>query len=259
MQQAREAIDGVYSDSTGYQDYHDRYAANVSWEETYALNNASILMLKEAKALGYPSIMYNGLETSSRYAPDWNEAALAAVDGADIEHWGAFECIAPSGAMNVSMLGALILQAYARGNDGAGKAIFIKGWPGPAVAPIFFLPEQDWGPHRMSPSWPGNSTPLSPAARSKALLDYFPFAYATFLMAAGERSYLHYAWWYDLCDGSSPECLQGRAWADLSPWLARSVGAPLGAPSVSADGARFSRSFAGLNVSVDLSDWLSAL
>ena len=255
---AREVIDGIYSDSTGYQNYHDRYAANISWALTYALNNASLSMLADAKAYGYTAIMYNGMLTSSRYAPNFDEGFLAVTDGADIEHWGAFECILPSGAMNVSMFSALILQAYARNNDGAGKGVFIKAWPGPVVAPIFFLPEATWGPHRMTPSWPGNSTPLTESARSQALLDYFPFAFATFLMAAGERSYLHYAWWYDLCDGSTPACTLGRAWADLSPWLSRSLGAPLGPPSVSSDGALFSRSFAALNVSVNLSDWFSA-
>ena len=255
---AAQAIDGVYSDSTGYQNYHDRFAANISWELTYALNNASLAMLAEAKALGYEAIMYNGITDSSRYAPDWDEAFLAAADGADIEHWGAFECILPSGAMNASMFSALILQAYARGRDGAGKGVFVKAWPGPVVAPVFFLPEGAWGPHRMTPSWPSNTTPLTPAARSQALLDYFPYAFATFLMAAGERSYLHYAWWYDLCDGTSPVCASPSAWADLSPWLSRPIGAPLGGPVVSSDGARFARSFAGLNVSVDLNDWFSA-
>lgn len=255
---ARDVIDGIFSDSTGYQNYHDRYAANVSWELTYALNNASLTMLAEAKAMGYEAIMYNGMQTSSRYAPDWDEAFLAVTDGADIEHWGAFECITSAGAMNVTMMSALILQAYARGNDGAGKGIFIKAWPGPIVAPIFFLPEATWGPHRMTPSWPSNSTPLTPTARSAALRDYFPYAFATFLMAAGERSFLHYSFWYDLCDGTSPACLSTSAWADLSPWLSRPIGAPRGAPAVSSDGAVFSRSFESLNVSVNLSDWFSA-
>ena len=169
---ARDVIDGIYSDSTGWQNYHDRYAANVSWQATYALNNASLQMLAEAKALGYPAIMYNGMQTSSKYAPNWDEGFFNVTDGADIEHWGAFECITPSGAMNVSMFSALILQAHARGNDRAGKGVFVKAWPGPVVGPIFFLPQQDWGPHRMTPSWPGNATPLAPSARSKALLDY---------------------------------------------------------------------------------------
>ena len=255
---AAQVIDGFFSDSTGYMDYHDRYAANVSWELTYALNNATLQMLAEAKALGYPAIMYNGLADSSKYAPDWNEGALAVTDGANIEHWGAFECITPSGAMNTSMFSALILQAYARGNDSAGKGVFIKAWPGPVTAPIFFLPQQEWGPHRMTPSWPGNSTPLTPAARSAAMLLYFPYAYATFLMAAGPRSYLHYAWWYDLCDGTSAVCRSGSAWADLSPWLSRPLGAPLGPPALSPDGVTFQRSFEGVNVTVDLSDWHSA-
>jgi hypothetical protein len=203
--------------------------------------------------------MYNGLQTSSRYEPSWNEAHLGVTDGADIEHWGAYECILPSGAMNVTMFSALILQAYARGNDGSGKGIFVKGWPGPVVAPVFFLPNATWGPHRMTPSWPGSgATPLTPAARSQALLDYFPFVYATFLMAAGERSYLHYSWWYDLCDGTSSACRSASAWADLGPWLSRPTGAPLGPPTVSADGARFSRSFERLAVSVDLGNWSSA-
>ena len=215
-------------------------------------------MLAEAKAVGYAAIMYNGISTSSRYAPEWNEGFLAVTDGANIEHWGAFECITASGAMNVSMFGALILQAYARGNDGAGKGIFIKAWPGPIVTPLFFLPEEQWGPHRMTPSWPANNTPLTPAARSAAMLDYFPFAFATFLMAAGERTYLHYAWWYDLCDGTSPACVSPSSWADLSPWLSRHIGSPVGGPTVSSDRLRFSRSFESLNVSVDLSDWFSA-
>ena len=258
---ARAVIDGVFADSTGVRDYYDRYAGNVSRAAMWALNNASLQMLAEAKQVGYTAVMYNGMADSSRYSPGWNERHLDVTDGADIEHWGAFECILPSGAMNVSMFSALILQAYARGNDGSGKGIFVKGWPGPVVAPVFFLPNATWGPHRMTPSWPGNgTTPLTPAARSQALLDYFPFVYATFLMVAGERSYLHYSWWYDLCDGTASltACRSAAAWADLGPWLSRPTGAPLGPPTVSADGARFSRSFERLVVSVDLGNWTSA-
>ena len=125
------------------------------------------------------------------------------------------------------------------------------------VAPLFFLPEDAWGPHRMSPSWPMNSTPLTPAARSQALLDFFPFFYATFLMAAGPTTYMHYAWWYDLCDGTCPVCKLGRAWAELGPLLDKRTGAPLGAPAVS--GAVFSRAFENVNVSVDLRSWTSAV
>ena len=254
---ARGAIDGVYADSIGWQNWHNRFAANISWDLTYALNNATLQMLGEAKAAWGYQVMYNGLEVDDRYAPQWNDGALAVTDGADIEHWGAFECILPNGSMNVSMFAAVILQAFARGNDGSGKGIFIKGWPGPVVAPIFFLPEDAWGPHRMTPSWPMNNTPLTAAARSQALLDFYPFVYATFLMAAGPQTYLHYSWWYDLCDGTSPVCKLGRAWADLSPLLGKRTGAPLGAPAVS--GAVFSRAFEGVNVSVNLSEWTSAV
>ena len=254
---ARGVIDGVYADSTGWQDWHDRYAGNISWDLTYALNNASLLMLSEAKQLGYEAIMYNGMQTSSRYAPDWDEGLLAVTDGADIEHWGAFECILPDGAMNTSMFSALILQAFARGNDGSGKGIFIKGWPGPVVTPIFFLPQEEWGPHRMTPSWPMNSTPLSPPDRSQALLHFFPFFYATFLMAAGPVTFFHYSWWYDLCDGTSPVCKLGSAWADLGPLLDKRTGAPLGPPVVT--GTQFTRAFECLNVTVDLGSWTSAV
>jgi hypothetical protein len=193
-------------------------------------------------------------EEYDRYAPHWKEGLLAVTDGADIEHWGAFECILPDGSMNVSMFGSIILQAHTRGNDGSGKGIFIKGWPGPVVAPVFFLPEDVWGPHRMTPSWPLNNTPLTPKARSQALLDFFPFFYATFLVAAGPTTYFHFAWFYDLCDGTSPVCKLGSAWAD--PLLDKRTGAPLGAPSV--EGAKFSRSFEFVHVSVDISSWTSA-
>ena len=254
---ARGIIDGIYADGVGWQNWHNRFAGNISWGLTYALNNASVLMMAEAKALGYTAIMYNGFEVSNRYAPDWNEGMLAVTDGADIEHWGAFECILPNGSMNVSMFSAVILQAFARGNDGSGKGIFIKGWPGPVVAPVFFLPQDAWGPHRMTPSWPMNSTPLTVPARSQALLDFFPFFYATFLMAAGPTTYFHYSWWYDLCDGTSPVCKQGSAWADLGQLLDKRTGAPLGAPTIA--GTVFSRSFECVSVSVDLGEWTSAV
>jgi len=254
--EAREVIDGIFADSIGWTNWHDRYAANISWNLTYSLNNASLQMLSEAKAQGYEAIMYNGIEVNDRYAPNWDEGALAVTDGANIEHWGAFECILPDGSMNTSMFSAVILQAYLLGNDGSGKGIFIKGWPGPVVAPIFFLPEDEWGLHRMTPSWPSNTTPLTPAARSQALLYYFPYFYATFLMAAGSTSYFHYAWWYDLCDGTSPVCLQGSAWADLGALLNKRTGAPLGAPII--DGPLISRKFEHLTVSVDLGNYSSA-
>jgi len=158
--------------------------------------------------------------------------------------------------MNTSMFGALILEAHRRANDGSGKMILVKAWPGPVVAPVFFLDPAVWGPHRMSPSWPGNSTPVTVAGRSAALAEFFPYAFATFLMAASETSWLHYAWWYDLADGTSPAALAPSAYADLAPWLDKPLGAPLGPPTVA--GTVFSRSFARVAVRVDLANFSSA-
>jgi len=259
---AEGAIDGVYADRGEYTDWFGAKGHNISVAATAALSAARLAMLAAAQARG--TVVYNGFDTSSRYAPDWNADTLSATDGANVEHWGAFECILPDGSMNTTMFGALMGEVFAAGALYPEKSVLLKAWPGPVVAPVFFLPEAAWGPHRMSPSWPGNATapagnattPLSAAARSAALRDYFPFAFATFLVTAHARSYLHYAWWYDLCDGTSPVCAAPSAWADLGEWLDRPLGAPRGAPTVA--GTAWRREFERCTVSVDIADWFSA-
>lgn len=249
------AIDGVFADSTTYQNWTGWSAANISMASTNAINASLLEMLNETRARGL--VLYNGLADWSKYAPDFGAQTLAVTDGANVEHWGAFECIAADGSMNVTIFSALMAEAYARGNDGSGKGIFIKAWPGPVVAPIFFLNESVWGPHHMTPSWPNNSTPLSIEDRVAAMRNYFPFAFAAFLMVAGPHTYLHYAWWYDLCDGTSARCTGPSAYTDLAEWLDKPLGAPLGPPVLTGP-SLYSRAFENLNVTVDIADFFSA-
>ena len=145
-------IDGIFSDTSGYQNWYGSRAHNVSVAATAAISAARLDMLAAAHTRG--TVIYNGLDASSRYAPDWNSDTLNVTDGANIEHFGAFECVLADGRMNTTMFGELLAEIFRLGAaDGGAKAVVVKAWPGPVVAPLFFLPESTWGPHRMSPSW----------------------------------------------------------------------------------------------------------
>lgn len=146
--------------------------------------------------------------------------------------------------------------------------VLIKGWPGPIVGPVFFLPTEIAGPWREMPSWPGNATtpagnlttPLSLDDRTAALTKYFPFVFASFLMTAGERSYLHYSWWYHICDGTTPSCPKHNTCPDgfYSDYLNKPLGKPMGPPTNVAGSSVWRRRFAHVDVSVDLANWESA-
>lgn len=92
-----DVFDGLYVDGAGWMDWYDNRAGNVTRQATQEINASRLALLTEARTKG--AVIYNGVTDTSQYCPDdcADDATWEATDGADIEHFGAFECIAPDG------------------------------------------------------------------------------------------------------------------------------------------------------------------
>ena len=181
------------------------------------LTRAARDMMDRARArMGEGGILlYNGLRSKDSEERTKGEEYLAHADGANVEHFAAFEC---SSAESI----ARDIAAIARAGD-AGKIVTVKGWPGPDL------------------SWRNAKWMKLPAGeRIAEARRRITFPLACFLVAARARSYFCYSWGYR----------EGHGGLVDFPELRRPLGAPEG--DAVREGPVYRRSFARASVRVDI-------
>jgi hypothetical protein len=236
-------FDGVFADGTAdaaseYGIRAERYAAIAQGSHaSLALTQAAVraAMRPGARLIGNGITMYEG------NPPDHGLAVLPWVDGLCHEHFLGFEQLDRATGQTSPAMFAAVVSAIHAATD-AGKVVLVKGWPGPACAPI--------GP--LGPSWCGSAaSPLlaTAAGRAQASALLLQPALAGFLVLANRLTFFSYTWWYTQ-DGGGVPCAPGSEATCTFPmaggWfpeLGRRLGAPLGGAAVSADGALYTREF----------------
>eukprot|EP00051_Salpingoeca_urceolata_P004156 m.63078 g.63078 ORF g.63078 m.63078 type:complete len:438 (-) comp13419_c0_seq2:17-1330(-) len=191
-------------------------------------------------------VLGNGLSLY-RYNPGGAVSDLANVDGGCTEHFGAFETLDPAtGQFNGTAM-EVWLEVIAASAATPGKAVIVKGWPGPVTVPL--MPT--------GPSW-RNKTNWTYNERQAAATSALDFTLGAYLLAVAPNVYLSYSWWYRIVDGYVP-CPAGSnvcsCPADWYPQLNMATGAPLG-PRQHVPGAGsghvWTRSFEHVTVTIDL-------
>ena len=154
--------------------------------------------------------------------PQHGAEVLPFVDGVIFEHFMSFEMLDARGN------GSLVPRLYQEALDlidfatRRGKAVLVRGWPGPVAVPITRL-----GPSYLASS--GLATPITAADRAAALQQWVTPSLAGYLIAASSTTYWTYNWWYTITDGVTP-CAVGKCSgpAEWYPAMQHPIGNPLG-------------------------------
>jgi hypothetical protein len=235
-------FDGVFADgsadaSSTYGISAERFADITNGSHaSLALTQAAVrqAMRPGARVIGNGITMYSG------NPPDHGLAVLPWVDGLCMEHFLAFEQLDRQTGATTPQMFAVVRSAILNATA-AGKVVLVKGWPGPACAPIGAL----------GPSWCGNAaSPLlaTAAGRGSASPQLLLPTLAGFLVLSNRLTFLSYTWWYDQNSGGVP-CAPGSEAQCTFPstgWfpeLAQPLGPPLADAAVSQDGVLYTREF----------------
>lgn len=257
--------------------YHN--IVNVSKERAGALYNGMIMMTsKMQKALselgGGGEVIINsgvwcaGPQVPAPIAPGACRAPGLVVDagsGLFDEMFGAFATMAggvqsKTGEWDPHLMRLsfdAILNATA-----AGKTAFIHAFPGPSGSSLhgdMFPIRGNTTPgspnHFMASSWAGAvRTPESAAATRTAAAERLVESLAPFLIVANKRTFLSYAWFYNIEDGYIPcpaeyECGMPSKWY---PEFSRPIGEPKGPATTDPTRTIWTREFQHASVFVDL-------
>ena len=239
-------IDGILADGAGPRQVGSPTFANFSLADRERLANGSLAVLRTLQRkfdeVNGGLVLCNGLNMypnrfnpGTPMLPENNFEIVEECDGVETEHLAAFESRDHrTGKLNITRVRKnleLIERAAA-----LNKSVMINLWAGPVVAPSH---------------WPGSSTPNSTAEWRAALEQHFNFSAALFLTVAAPTVFFEYVEWYPAASGvvPCPSCIAPTQWY---PQVYQAVGAPRGPRVDSRGGTVLQRSFANVDVTVDL-------
>lgn len=239
-------IDGVLADGAGPRQIGSPTFVNFSAVEREKLANGSLAVLRMLQRkfdnVNGGLVLCNGINMyPNRYnpgtpmLPDNNFEIVQECDGVETEHLAAFESRDHNtGKLNITRVRKnlqLIDRAAA-----LNKSVMVNLWAGPVVAPN---------------RWPGNTTPNTTEEWRAALENHFNFSAALFLTVAAPTVFFEYVEWYPASSGvvPCPSCIAPTQWY---PQVYQAVGPPRGPRVDSRGGTVLQRSFANVDVTVDL-------
>ena len=186
--------------------------------------------------------------------PTYGVNTLPVQDGTCLEHFISFEMLNGQAQPRISLFDQAI-QMIEDATLTRKMPVLVRGFPGPMAGPIC----------AQGPSFNANSGLPQPSCsgatgftQRAAWARYFLVpVLAGYLVAANERTYFSYNWWYTAPDGIYP-CPTGECSApsDWYPELTRNIGPPLGRYSKTTSGGRvvYRRRFRNANVTFDASN-----
>ena len=192
-------------------------------------------------------VVFNGMR-----APEGLAALdlLPHADGGEMEHWLSLEQRLPNGSLNLRLVAEAITLITAAAALDPPKAVILRALPGPCVG---------GGTGGKTGTgiqcrWPNNSTPTTPAALQAAATAFLPFNLAAFLLFAGPSFLMDWGWGYRVEDyvpcavlGVGPCYVPDEWW----PPLLKAPGTPMGPATNATSPWLFTRTWTGVNVTVD--------